>query len=212
MKRNLDFNEISDGRRYKSNDLAKISCNECLNCSECCRVTDDTIHLDPYDIHCLSKATGMDFSRMMAANIISLTVTDGVITPYLTKKQNGSCVFLSDEGRCNIHNFRPGFCRLFPLGRIYNEDGTFDYFIQVHECPYPSKSKIKISKWLGIDNLSEYEKYITAYHNLIKKIKDAGISGNDELLKRLNMDLLNNLFIPEYSDEFYSDFYKRISD
>lgn len=149
---------------------------------------------------------------MMAANIISLTVTDGVITPYLTKKQNGSCVFLSDEGRCNIHNFRPGFCRLFPLGRIYNEDGTFDYFIQVHECPYPSKSKIKISKWLGIDNLSEYEKYITAYHNLIKKIKDAGISGNDELLKRLNMDLLNNLFIPEYSDEFYSDFYKRISD
>lgn len=210
MKRNLDFNEISDGKRYKRNDLAKISCNGCAGCSKCCQFTDDTIHLDPYDIYCLSLATGMDFNNMMTSNLISLTVTDGVITPYLTKKSNGSCVFLSDEGRCKIHESRPGFCRLFPLGRIYNEDGTFDYFIQIHECPYPSKSKIKIDKWLGIGNLSEYEKYITSYHNLIGQIKEAGVSGNDELLKKLNMDLLNKFFIPPYEPGFYPDYYNRI--
>lgn len=211
MKRNLDFNEISDGKKYKKDDLVKVSCNECAGCSECCKVTEDTIHLDPYDICKLTNGIGKSFTDLLNEGIISLTVIDGVITPYLNKTSAGACVFLSGEGRCNIHALRPGFCRLFPLGRIYNEDNTFDYFIQVHECPYPTKSKVKVSKWLGIPNIKEYEKYISKYHEITKKISQVWLSGNEEELKRLNTALLSVLFVKPYEvDSFYTDFYERI--
>ena len=42
-----------------------------------------------------------------------------------------ACYFLNEEGRCSIHSFRPGICRLFPLGRFYEEEG-FRYFLQIH--------------------------------------------------------------------------------
>ena len=29
-----------------------------------------------------------------------------------------SCTFLDENGRCSIHPFRPGICRLFPLDAI----------------------------------------------------------------------------------------------
>ena len=51
MIRDVDINEISDGRRYRSGDMVKIGCAECTGCSECCRQVDDTIILDPYDIY-----------------------------------------------------------------------------------------------------------------------------------------------------------------
>lgn len=43
----------------------------------------------------------------------------------------------------------PGICRLFPLGRIYEENG-FKYFIQVHECKKQERGKVKIKKWLEL--------------------------------------------------------------
>lgn len=212
MKRNLDFNEISDGKKYKYDDLVKVSCNECSGCSECCKVTEDTIHLDPYDICQLTNGIGKSFYELLSEGIISLTVIDGVITPYLNKTETGSCVFLSEAGRCNIHSLRPGFCRLFPLGRIYNEDNSFDYFIQVHECPYPNKTKIKVSKWLGIPNIKEYEKYISKYHELTKKISLAFISESEEEIRKMNTVFLSVLFANPYSfDNFYDDFYNRIN-
>lgn len=211
MKRNLDFNEISDGKRYGSDDLARVSCNECEGCSECCKVTEDTIHLDPYDVCALTNGLGKDFAVLLNEGIIALTVIDGVITPYLNKDAAGSCVFLSQEGRCNIHSFRPGFCRLFPLGRIYNEDNTFDYFIQVHECPYPSKSKVKISKWIGINGLKDYEKFISKYHEVTKKIVKIAETGTEEELAKANTNLLRILFLNPYSpDSFFTDFYERV--
>ena len=68
------------------------------------------------------------------AGKIELNVVDGIILPNL--KMAGAedgCGFLTEEGRCGIHPFRPGICRLFPLGRYYEENG-FRYFLQVHEC------------------------------------------------------------------------------
>lgn len=212
MKRNLDFNEISDGKKYKCDDLARVSCNGCKNCHECCDFTDDTIHLDPYDVLSLYTATGKNFSALLAEGIVSLTVVDGVITPYLNKKADGTCIFLSCDGRCSIHEYRPGFCRMFPLGRIYNDDDTFDYFIQIHECPYPSKSKVKIKTWLNIPNISKYEKYICDYHKVISRISKETMSHDSEEAKRINMLFLNTFFIEPFSkDDFYNQVSLRIN-
>lgn len=210
MKRNVSFNEISDGKKYKSDDLVKVSCNGCKGCSECCRFTDDTIFLDPYDIYSLSKGLNKSFQDMLGS-IIDLTVSDGVITPYLKKDEaTHCCCLLTSDGLCSIHDFRPGFCRLFPLGRIYDEDGNFDYFIQVHECPYPGKTKVKVKKWLGIENLSKYEDFIKTWHEITGNVSACNDDESSiDLAKAANMKLLNVFFIAPYDTE--SDFYSQFS-
>lgn len=213
MKRNFSFEEISDGKKYKRDDLVKVNCNDCKGCSECCKVTDDTILLDPWDIYTLSLGLSLTFSEMLG-KYIDFTVIDNVATPYLKKAADSqACNLLSTDGRCQIHDFRPGFCRLFPLGRIYEEDGSFSYFIQVHECPYPGKSKIKVRQWLGIDNLKAYEEYIVKWHEVIKNI-EAAIEENPDCAKNVYLRLINTFYSAPYNtdSDFYPQFYNRLMD
>lgn len=220
MERDIDLKEISDGRLYTANDMVKISCNDCAGCSECCRVVEDTILLDPYDIYQLTCGTGMDFSKLMEGSI-ELQVVEGMILPNLKIRTKGEgCIFLSEEGRCTIHGYRPGFCRMFPMGRIYEEEG-FRYFLQVHECNYPGKTKIKLKKWLGIEALSAYETYINRWHILTKKVKGMiRDTENDEVIKSLNMYLLNLFYVKPYEvivgenrfDRFEKQFEERMAE
>lgn len=100
----------------------------------------DSIILDPYDMDQLYRGTGLKPEELLL-RAADLSVVDGIILPHL--KMTGKrdcCPFLSGEGRCRIHAFRPGFCRLFPLGRLY-EDGSFSYFLQTKECKRPTVPK-----------------------------------------------------------------------
>lgn len=214
MEREINLEEISDGRLYTANDMVKIGCNDCEGCSECCRTVGNTIILDPYDLYQLEQVTGLGFEELMIEKI-ELRVVDGLIQPNLKMKQDrGGCAFLSEEGRCTIHNHRPGFCRMFPMGRIYQEDG-FQYFLQVHECDYPNKTKIKLKKWLGIPELSKYEAYINDWHTFIKKVQEIlKKTENDTITKNLNMYVLNQFYVKSYETEspFYDAFYGRLNE
>ena len=213
MIRNIDINEISDGNRYSSNDMVKISCNDCKGCSSCCHDMGDSIILDPYDIYVLQKALNRSFESLLNKEI-SLRVVDYLITPHITMiPGRNCCAFLSDTGRCTIHDSRPGYCRLFPLGRIYEND-SFSYFHQTQECTYENKSKIKIKKWLGISNLASYEQYILHYHNLTHKMVEAyGLDENEATAKSVNMLWLNTMFVNPYDIDasFYDQYYERTS-
>ena len=50
MLRELDFNEISDGKFYQSQDMVRADCGGCKGCSSCCRGMDSSIVLDPLDV------------------------------------------------------------------------------------------------------------------------------------------------------------------
>ena len=145
MERNIDMKEVSDGKLYTANDMVKADCGGCEGCSACCRGMGESIVLDPLDIHRLCCGLGTDFNGLMVDKI-ELNIVDCLILPNLKMAgEKEACSFLNKDGRCSIHGFRPGICRLFPLGRIY-EDGSFKYFLQVHECPKPDKSKVKVKK------------------------------------------------------------------
>lgn len=62
MKRNINLEEISDGKLYTENDMAKVGCNDCQGCSACCQGMGESIILDPADIYRLSSGLIMDFS------------------------------------------------------------------------------------------------------------------------------------------------------
>lgn len=212
MEREIDLKEVSDGKLYTAGDMVKIGCNDCAGCSECCRLVGDTIILDPYDLYQLEQALHTGFEELMIDKI-ELRVVDGVVQPNLKVRENGQgCVFLNDEGRCTIHQYRPGFCRMFPMGRIY-EGESFRYFLQVHECSYPGKTKVKLKKWLGIPELSRYEEYIKTWHFFLKEIQKI-IRGmeNQEIVKSFTMYLLNQFYVNQYdiTKDFYSQFYERM--
>ncbi len=51
MLRDIDLDQVSDGKLYGSNDMAKTDCNGCKGCSSCCRGMGNSILLDPFDAH-----------------------------------------------------------------------------------------------------------------------------------------------------------------
>ena len=122
---------------------------------------------------------------------------------------NKNCRFLNEEGRCSIHDARPGICRLFPLGRIY-EDRGFKYFLQVHECPKENKSKVKIKNWLGVENISAYEKFVNRWHYLLGDLQEKVLKDADEqTTKNVSMYILQSFYKSKYSDEL--DIYDQLN-
>ncbi|MDE6253280.1 MAG: YkgJ family cysteine cluster protein [Lachnospiraceae bacterium] len=211
MKRNCSLSDISDGRLYNSNDMVKADCLECKGCSACCKGMGNSIVLDPLDIYRLCTGLGTDFNGLLVS-AIELNVVDGIILPNL--KMSGieeRCVFLNEDERCSIHPFRPGICRMFPLGRYY-ENGSYKYFLQVNECRNKNRAKIKVSKWLDTDEFKKYEKYINDWHYFLVDVQEKIMSSQekDTYIKNINMYILNTFFVSAYNEEFYIEFDRRL--
>lgn len=214
MEREIDLKEISDGKLYSANDMVKAGCNDCAGCSLCCHGMGNSIILDPYDIYQLEKGLSISFEELMADKL-ELNVVDGIIQPNIKmQEKKDCCAFLNEEGRCTIHTFRPGFCRMFPMGRIY-EGNDFHYFLQVHECPYPNKTKVKVKKWLELPELSRYEAYVKKWHYFLKTVqKVMKEAENDVIVKNLNMYLLKQFYIKHYeaAEENARDFFEQFEE
>lgn len=210
MLRECDINEISDGKRYCANDMVKLGCNDCRGCHSCCEGMEDTIVLDPYDMYRLTRNLDLNFQILMQERI-ALHVEEGLILPHLAMSElTGACSFLNEEGRCSIHAYRPGICRLFPLGRIY-ENGGFSYFLQVNECARESRTKEKVKNWIDTPRLREYEAFILKWHNYIKEMQSFLKDKADA--KDWNMLHLQMFYILPYeSEDFYLEFEERLVD
>ena len=209
MIKNLD--EISDGKRYGLNDMVRAACNDCAGCSSCCEDMGDSIILDPLDIYELTANLGCSFEDLLKKEI-GLTVADGMILPNLKMTEENVCPFLNQEKRCSIHGFRPGICRVFPLGRIY-EDDHLDYFLQLDGCVKENRSKVKVSKWLDTQELKKNQKYLIDWHAFRKKIEGILQEMEDENQKKtISMFLLNTFFMNPYDGkmDFYEQFYERM--
>ena len=197
MLRNIDISDISDGKKYSINDMARVGCSDCSGCSKCCSDMGDFIILDPYDAVRLCEGTGRNIGELLQ-NIIELTVVDGVVLPGLNVR-DGKCHFLDCDGRCSVHEFRPSICRMFPLGRIF-ENGTHYFFLQKYECPAPNKTKVQIKKWLGEKDISFHEKFTDLWHYFLKDTQEIIAKSDDETAKRISLTILNEFYLKPYSD------------
>lgn len=206
-----DLHEISDGKIYSANDMVRAACNDCEGCHACCEKMGDSIVLDPLDVYRLNKATGKNFEALLA-DTIELHVTDGMILPSLKMAgETERCVFLNEEGRCSIHALRPGLCRVFPLGRIY-EEHQIRYFLQTNACKKPGHSKVKVGKWLDTPESKRYEQFLLTWHGLRKSVQERLTDAwNEQTAKTANMLILNLFYGNSYDDErdFYVQFEER---
>ncbi len=214
MERHIDLEKISDGKLYDSNDLVRVDCNDCQGCSSCCRDMGDSILLDPMDICLLTGNLKKSFDALVNEGSVALHINDGLILPNLNMENSkNACSFLTETGRCGIHAFRPGICRLFPLGRLY-EDGSFRYFLQVQECAKEHKSKVKIKKWLGMPDIRRYEQFILDWHYFCKNLQERIKAGaEEEWTKQVNLYILQVFYrLPYKPEDFYEQFAGRLAE
>lgn len=222
MKRNVSLEEISDGRLYDKNDMVRAGCGDCKGCSACCHGMGESIILDPYDLWRLTANLKVTASELLQEKL-ELHVVDGMILPNLRMNPNTSaCGFLNEAGRCSIHAYRPGICRLFPLGRYYEdaaavisggrEAGSFRYFLQIYECPMPNKTKVKVCKWVDTPQLDQYEGYIRTWHTFLETVEAQLPQMEEEQVKNVNLFVLKLFFLKPYEDgDFYPQFVARMA-
>lgn len=213
MERNCSLDEISDGRFYDLNDMVKAGCDDCKGCSACCRGMGNSLVLDPLDIHRLAVNLNCRFEELLADKV-ELNLVDGVILPNIRMVgEQEKCVFLDKDGRCSIHAFRPGFCRIFPLGRYYDE-GSFKYILQVNECVKPNKTKVKVSKWIDTQDIRKNQEFVNQWHYFLKEVQAAMLAAEDEnLRKKISMYILQLFYVTPFEKErdFYEQFSERLT-
>lgn len=212
MELKCDISEISDGKLYELSDLVKLNSDDCKGCHACCQGMGNSVILDPLDIHRLLVNLNITFQELLSDKI-QLNVIDGIILPNI--KMAGEfekCAFLNNDGRCSIHAFRPGICRIFPLGRYY-EENSFKYFLHINGCKNKERAKIKVKKWIDATDLKKNEQFIIDWHYYLKDIQNiVKHTQDDSLVKSINMSNLNNFYIKPYDDDidFYLQFNERL--
>lgn len=86
--------------------------------------------LDPYDVYRLTQKTGKSFNELINDKI-EINIVDGIMLPNMRMNPDtNACGFLLSDNRCAIHDARPGVCRMFPLGRYWEDDTHFKYILQ----------------------------------------------------------------------------------
>ncbi len=218
---------MTPDKLYTAGDMARIGCNDCKGCSYCCQEMGESVILTPFDICELTRNLRKSFDELMEDKI-ELYMTDGMVLPNLKMAgEREVCGFLNEEGRCSIHAFRPGLCRLFPLGRNYEvreietEDGVkavkgFQYFVLKDACPKLNGTKVKIEKWLGIPNLKKNEAFIVKWHYFCKDFQEEMQAlldaGEDERVKKINLAMLELFYRKPYEKgrDFYEEFEERM--
>lgn len=207
----VENNYIQPDCLYDLNDMVRADCQDCTGCADCCKGMGDTIVLDPYDCWQLTLHLGRTFDELMQREI-EVTLKEGLILPNLKMSDmTGSCIFLNEEERCSIHGFRPGICRLFPLGRQYEETGI-KYFLVPGECKKENRSKVKVKKWLDTPDLKCNQKFLKDWHDLKKQLVEEAVREADEqVMKNLSLFVLNHFYRKPYlTEDFYGEFAERV--
>ena len=210
MLRDQELEDIYDGNFYSPDDFVMIGCHDCAGCSDCCRQTGDTIILDPWDMYMLSKGTGKVFTDMIEKEI-EIRLVDGLILPNLMQHHESSdaqdaqkkespydhCAFLSEEGRCLIHAWRPGLCRLYPMGRCYEGD-QFRYILQKDECSRQNRYPVKLRDWLEIPDLESYECFVRDWHRFLRQAGNASAKLTEKSSDSVMRYILQVFFVEPY--------------
>lgn len=200
MIRECSLDDISDGKTYDLNDMVKADTGSCMGCHKCCTGMGSSIVLDPYDVWLMKVELKKNFNELLSEGRIELNMVDGLILPNIKMGENDRCTFLDDEGRCSIYTYRPGICRIFPLGRVYNDDG-FKYFIQKDECIKVNRAKVKVRKWIDIEHIEENQKFILDWHHFIRNTGNKMFvlrnAGKGDRVREIAMYVLNEFYVAD---------------
>jgi Fe-S-cluster containining protein len=134
----------------------------CSRCGACCR--DKRIPLNPYEIARLAALLGLSTTAFIDAH----TTENGA---FLRFDDTGHCPFLKDMG-CTVHTARPLACRLYPLGRHLDANGT-ETFLELRaepECALAERGEKSVGDWLDEQAVAPYVAATDLYLDLLWKL------------------------------------------
>ena len=79
-------------------DLSRF---ECIGCGACCRIPNGIVRVGEDEISRIAKFLGMDEGEFISNETDVAPDRRGLI---LKSREDGSCVYLSEDNRCMIHN------------------------------------------------------------------------------------------------------------
>jgi Fe-S-cluster containining protein len=90
---------------------------DCAGCAQCCRGS-----LVPLDDDDMQRLRNQQWDKHPEYQGVPTVNRQGIFRPryHLAQRDDGSCVFLTDQGRCRIHqdfgfDAKPLVCRMYPL-------------------------------------------------------------------------------------------------
>lgn len=211
MIRQESLEEISDGKLYSENDCVKADTGNCAGCRQvCCKGMEASIVLDPYDVYRLTQKTGKSFNELINDKI-EINIVDGIMLPNMRMDPDtNACGFLLSDNRCAIHDARPGVCRMFPLGRYWEDDTHFKYILQKGQCNKDNLFKIKVKKWIDMREGEPYREFIILWHVYLKQIKSAALNLDEQQLRILCMYTLKTFFVTPYMSSDADGFFREV--
>ena len=128
----------SDVEPLEPADPVQLVCGT-AGCSANCCTHGPHIVLNPYEIALLCAASGMPYEDLL--DIVETDRVNGF--PLVLLPRDPACPFWTEQG-CRVYHARPLACRLFPLGRVFDDNASCFVLPDRNRCaglvPSPSRT------------------------------------------------------------------------
>lgn len=128
----------ADARVLVGSDLLQLACGAEGCSSTCCKATAPIV-LNPYEIARICKAAGTSYEDLL--DVLDTDRAKGF--PLVMLPRDPACHFWTASG-CRIYEARPLACRLFPLGRVFENGRSHIVLPAANHCsglvPAPAKT------------------------------------------------------------------------
>lgn len=118
----------SDAAALELSDPIQLSCGT-TGCSSNCCAKGPHIILNPYEISLICSAAAMSYEDLL--DIVETDRVNGF--PLVMLPRDPACHFRTEAG-CRIYGARPLACRLFPLGRVFENGHSFVVLPDRNRC------------------------------------------------------------------------------
>lgn len=155
----------------KDDDLMDFRCREC---GECCHNRDAEerqIVLTAYDIFRIARHLGITAKEVTEKYGVPFEhpQTNVMHIRLKAKIHRGACAFLKN-GRCSIHEAKPGVCAVFPMGRATNIRDNETLYFKNHTNCGKTDTSYPVKEWLDAFHLRESEEPVMAYTKCLAEI------------------------------------------
>ena len=128
----------ADARKLSQTEPLQLSCGSGGCSSNCCK-SGAPIVLNPYEIALICRESGMTYEDLL--DIVETDRVNGF--PLVMLPRDPACHFWTATG-CRIYRARPLACRLFPLGRVFDNGRSHMVLPERNVCtglvPSPAKT------------------------------------------------------------------------
>lgn len=106
------------------------------------------------------------FTGLRAGDFSVTEAEAGHELDYILARPDGRCVFLDDDKKCMIYEWRPLDCRLYPFD-IAKLDGRHFWIVHLRYCQWGANQWEKQLAWLEERLLGEIGPHLDAYGSVI---------------------------------------------